>query len=77
MTQASIETVPAAADNKDKRSHIVCHACYPPSPPELGTPSLCGERVLGIRPTGPLCETCVQEKPRHIFRHRYGWGQRG
>ena len=70
-----VETVPAAVDNVPMRAHIVCGVCWPEDIP-MGTPALCGERVLGKRrPTfsDAPCEACEEGKHRHSLRHRLGY----
>jgi hypothetical protein len=72
--EAGVETVPVAADNAPLTSHIICGTCYP-EPPPMGTPSLCGERVLGTRPQPgkPKCEKCPKLKWEHYCKyHSFG-----
>lgn len=69
--EAGIETVLAATDNERMKSHIICGTCYPDGNPPMGTPSLCGEKVLGTKPPpGALkCEECPKCRFEHYFKY--------
>lgn len=73
--EAGVETVPVAADNAPMVSHVICGACWPDHRPPMGTPALCGEKVLGIppKPGNPKCEECPKHRHAHYLKvHAFG-----
>lgn len=74
--EAGVETVPVAADNEHMKSHVMCGTCWPdPSKVPMGTESLCGERVLGMKPKPdtPKCEECPKHRYSHYLKvHAFG-----
>lgn len=69
----------AAKDNRPMKWHRVCPSCHPETTNEhceMGTPAVCGEKVLGIpaTKTGAECETCKTKWPRHVMNHMYNGG---
>jgi hypothetical protein len=73
VTDTAVESIPAATDNERMKAHFVCGLCYPEEVP-MGTPSLCGERVLGRRPPPGYvaCQACHARKHAHALRHMMG-----
>lgn len=64
----STETVPAATDNERMSVHRVCRTCWPVV--ELGTPALCGAKVLGIKgSTKSTCADCLKASAGHRAFH--------
>lgn len=80
---AYADELAAAVDNKPMKYHRVCPSCYPKTTDEhceMGTPAVCGEKVLGIPAThtGAECGECKVRWARHVMNHMYnGGGSRG
>lgn len=72
-TETEPVTVPAQAD-QGMLAHIMCGICYPEDEVEMGTPAVCGEKVLGIKPRPPYtrCPKCVTARWAHHLTHRMG-----
>lgn len=70
-------TVPAQSDQR-MCSHIVCAACYPEDPTPMGTPAICGEKVLGIPATGSSnrCPKCETGREKHVRDYHMNWTNR-
>lgn len=76
-TEAGIETVPVSSDNSPMKAHIVCGACHPVNErgeAEMGTPAICGERVLGHKSRSANCPVCLRVAPAHRMMHMGGRG---
>ena len=73
-TDLEIPLVVEAEDDNPMKSHIVCGTCYPEYPPIMGTPSICGEKILGVapQPGDKRCKKCTEEKVKHAILHVIG-----
>lgn len=73
--EAGVETVPVRQQSDGPMlAHIICGICCPEDEVEMGTPAICGEKVLGIKPRPPYtrCDKCVKGKFAHHLAHRIG-----
>lgn len=78
-TEQGIETVPipATTDNTPMHAHIVCGACHPEATGDacpMGTPAICGEKVLGFKGRNADCPKCIRLRSAHRMFHMGGRG---
>ncbi|GAA2107970.1 hypothetical protein [Streptomyces synnematoformans] len=73
------EPRPAADRDEPARTHLVCPWCHPAVPPPLGTPAVCGEKVLGVVPDerAVACGTCQEIEERPVWPCGHGWALTG
>lgn len=66
------EKVQPSQDQGPLTSHLICGTCHPEV--VMGTPAICGERVLGIPPRkdGVKCQKCKDVSLKHALMHVLG-----
>lgn len=62
------EKLEAAKDNTKMKAHRICGTCYPGDVP-IGTPALCGVKVLGLPASKNECDDCERQAFKHVVQH--------
>jgi hypothetical protein len=73
VTKADEETRVLPQKEGRMRSHVVCGTCWPGKVP-MGTPALCGVKLLGVTPPkdAPKCDECKELMHQHALKHMMG-----